>query len=136
MAAQYSPELEILYTDLALIDLYAEAGSADGGEGEMASSCPSSWLKVVNLLSPLPTDTTRRCPSEAGGEGRIFRGLLSSNGALGAGVEGEVEGEGDPPDPGGAGSSGRRWEAEEGDASLDPAAVAVEETVAAADFLA
>ena len=124
MAAQYTPELDILYTDLALIDLYAEDGSADGGEGEMASSCPSSWLKEVNLLSPLPTDTTRRCPSEAGGEGRIFRGLLSS----------EVEG--DPPDPGEAGSSGRRWEAEEGDASLDPAAVAVEETVAAADFLA
>ena len=130
MAAQYTPELDILYTDLALIDLYAEAGSADRGEGEMASSCPSSWLKEVNLLSPLPTDTTRRCPSAAGGEGRIFRVLLSSNGALGAGVEG------DPPDPRGAGSSGRRWEAEEGDASLDPAAVAVEETVAEADFLA
>ena len=132
MAAQYTPELDIVYNDLALIALYAEAGSADGGEGEMESSCPSSWLKEVNLLSPLPTDTTRRCPSAAGGEGRIFRGLLSSNGALGAGVEGE----GDPPDPRGAGSSGRRWEAEEGDASLDPAAVAVEETVAAADFLA
>ena len=111
---------------------YTEDKSPDGGEGVVASSCPSSWLKEVNLLSSLPTDTTRRCPSVAGGEGRIFRGLLSSNGALGAGVEGE----GDPPDPRGAGSSGRRWEAEEGDASLDPAAVAVEETVAAADFLA
>ena len=109
MAAQYTPELDILYNDLALIALYAEAGSADGGEGEMASSCPSSWLKVVNLLSPLPTDTTRRCPSEVGGEGRIFRGLLSSNGVLGAGVEGE--GEGDPPDPGGAGVDSDSWTA-------------------------
>ena len=108
MAAQYTPELDILYNDLALIALYAEAGSADGGEGEMESSCPSSWLKEVNLLSPLPTDTTRRCPSEAGGEGRKLRGLLSSNGALGAGVEGD----GDPPDPGGAGVDTDSWAAE------------------------
>ena len=104
MAAHITPESEILYTQDEYIDLYdlsyTEAESTDGGEGEVASSCPSSWLKEVNLLSPLPTDTTRRCPSEAGGEGRILRGLLSSNGALGAGVEGE----GDPPDPRGAGS--------------------------------
>ena len=106
MVAQYTPELDILYNDLALIALYAEAVSADGGEGEMESSCPSSWLKEVNLLSPLPTATTRRCPYEAGGEGRMLRGLLSSNGALGAGVEG------DPPDPGGAGVDSDSWAAE------------------------
>ena len=111
LAAHITPESEILYTqdeyiDLYDIDSYTEAESTDGGEGEVASSCPSSWLKEVNLLSPLPTDTTRRCPSEAGGEGRILRGLLSSNGALGAGVEG------DPPDPGGAGVDSDSWAAE------------------------
>ena len=93
MAAQYTPELDILYNDLALIALYAEAGSADGGEGEMASSCPSSWLKEVNLLSPLPTDTTRRCPSEAGGEGRMLRGWVEGapTGAGEAGVDSDSD---------------------------------------------
>ena len=112
LAAHITPESEILYTQDEYIDLYdlsyTEAESTDGGEGEVASSCPSSWLKEVNLLSPLPTDTTRRCPSEAGGEGRKLRGLLSSNGALGAGVEGD----GDPPDPGGAGVDTDSWAAE------------------------
>ena len=56
------------------------------GEDEMASSCPSHWLKEGNL-SPLPTDTTRRRPSEAGGEGRRVRGLGAANGALGAGAD-------------------------------------------------
>ena len=108
LAAHISPVGEILYTEDEYTDLYTEDASLDGGEGEVASSCPSSWLKEVNLLSPLPTDTTRRCPSEAGGEGRMLRGLLSSNGALGAGVEGE----GDPPDPGGAGVDSDSWAAE------------------------
>ena len=44
------------------------------------------WLKEESL-SPLPTDTTRRCPSEAGGEGRTLRGFGAANGTLGAGVD-------------------------------------------------
>ena len=60
------------------------------GEDKVASSCPSNWLKE-DSLSPLPTDTTRRRPSEAGGEGRRFRGLLEAwtkGAAPGAGVDG------------------------------------------------
>ena len=60
--------------------------SAEEEGDEMASSCPSNWLKEGSL-SPLPTDTTRRCPSEAGGEGRMLRGFGAANGALGAGVD-------------------------------------------------
>ena len=73
----------------------------------MGSSCPSIWLKEGSL-SPLPTDTTRRCPSDAGGEGRILRVFWASKGALEAGVEGV------PPDPGEAGaeSDSDSWAAE------------------------
>ena len=53
----------------------------------MASSCPSSRLKEGNL-SPLPTDTIRCFPSEAGGGGRILRVFLAFNGILAARVEG------------------------------------------------
>ena len=72
----------------------------------MASSCPSNWLKEGSL-SPLPTDTTRRCPSEAGGEGRTLRGLGAANGALVAWVEGV------PPDEGvdGVDSDSNSWAA-------------------------
>ena len=80
--------------------------TTEGEEGKVASSCPSSWLKEGNL-SPFPTDTTRRCPSEAGGEGRMLIVLLASNGALGAGVEGV------PPDSGGAGVDSDSWAAED-----------------------
>ena len=47
----------------------------------MTSSCPSTWLKEGSF-SPLPTDTTRRRPSEAGGEGRTLRGVGAANGTL------------------------------------------------------
>ena len=47
LAAHITPESEILYTQDEYIDLYADAVSADGGEGDLASSCPSSWLKEV-----------------------------------------------------------------------------------------
>ena len=47
----------------------------------MTSSCPSTWLKEGSL-SPLPTDTTRRRRSEAGGEGRTLRGVGAANGTL------------------------------------------------------
>lgn len=60
--------------------------SAAVGEDKVASSCPSNWLKEGNL-PPLPTDTTRRCPSEAGGEGRRLRGLRAFSGALELGQE-------------------------------------------------
>ena len=49
-------------------------------EDEMASSCPSNWLKEGSL-SPFPTDTTRRCTSEAGGEERTLRGFEAVDGA-------------------------------------------------------
>ena len=49
----------------------------------------SHWLKESNL--PLPTDSTRRCPSQAGGEGKgrleVLRLLMHCNGALGELVE-------------------------------------------------
>ena len=48
---------------------------------KVASSCPSNWLKEGNL-SGLPTDATRRRPSEAGGEGRRLRGFGAADGAL------------------------------------------------------
>ena len=66
--------------------------SAAVEEDKVASSCPSNWLKEGNL-SPPPTDTTRRRPSEAGGEGRRLRGLgAAANGALGAGDDAGVAG--------------------------------------------
>ena len=67
--------------------------SAEDEADEMASFCPSNWLKEGSL-SPFPTDTTRRCPSEAGGEGRTLRGFEDANGALGAGVDGASPGPG------------------------------------------
>ena len=61
--------LGIWYTDLALIALKAKDGSADGGEGEVASSCPSSWLKEHTRFSPLPTTLMSRAAAGGGGGG-------------------------------------------------------------------
>ena len=61
--------LEIVQTDLALIALNAKDGSTDGGEGEVASSCPSSWLKVLTRFSPLPTTLMSRAAAGGGGGG-------------------------------------------------------------------
>ena len=59
----------ILYTDLALMALNAKDGSADGGEGEATSSCPSSWLNEHSRLSPLPTTLVSRAAAGGGGGG-------------------------------------------------------------------
>ena len=91
--------------------------SAEDEGDEMASSCPSNWLKEGSL-SPFPTDTTRRCPSEAGGEGRTLRGFGAANGALGAGVDGASRG----PGVAGVDSDSDSWAAET--AAADAAAFA------------
>ena len=51
------------------------------GVFSLISHCASTWLKEGSLF-PLPTDTTRRRPSEAGGEGRTLRGVGAANGTL------------------------------------------------------
>ena len=66
-------------------------GPSERGD-TMALSCPSNWLKEGSL-SLRPTDTTRRCPSEAGGEGRMLRGQVEGAppGAGEAGVDSESD---------------------------------------------
>ena len=65
---------------------------SDGGRKGL-KFCPSSshWLKESNLSLPTDTDSTRRCPSQAGGEGKgrlgVLRLLMHCNGALGELVE-------------------------------------------------
>ena len=49
--------------------LNAKDGSADGGEGEATSSCPSSWLNEHSRLSPLPTTLVSRAAAGGGGGG-------------------------------------------------------------------